>query len=188
MNDKNLWEEKNLTEQKKNYYNNTESVHLDSIEKIMIDSIKNDLNGTTKRKMKNDNYGIYKIVNKNNGKYYVGRTLNLNRRWHQHKNLLLKNKHFNKHLQFAWNKYGEKNFEFIIVEHVDNKEELINTEQKYIDEIINERKNGINNCYNLSENANSPMDINKGRKHSDKTKRLLSKINKGRIPWNRIKN
>ena len=50
MNDKNLWEEKNLTEQKKNCYNNTEFVHLDSIEKIKIDSTKKDLNDITKRK------------------------------------------------------------------------------------------------------------------------------------------
>lgn len=137
--------------------------------------------------MKKTNYGIYKIVNKDNGKYYVGRTLNLNKRWYQHKNLLIKNKHFNRYLQFAWNKYGENNFEFVIVEYVNNKEDLINIEQKYINEFITQRQIGIDNCYNLSENANSPMDINKGKKHSDKTKKLLSQLNKGREPWNKNK-
>ena len=45
--------------------------------------------------------GIYKIVNKDNGKYYVGRTLNLDKRWYQHKKLLIKNKHFIKYLQLV---------------------------------------------------------------------------------------
>ena len=85
--------------------------------------------------MKNDlqpRCGIYKIVNKDNGKYYVGRTLNLDKRWYQHKKLLIKNKHFNKYLQSVWNKYGLDKFEFIIVEYVNDKNELINIEQKYI--------------------------------------------------------
>ena len=131
--------------------------------------------------------GIYKIVNKDNGKYYVGRTLNLDKRWYQHKKLLIKNKHFNKYLQSVWNKYGPDKFEFIIVEYVNDKNELINIEQKYINVFIDERKNGLNNCYNLSESSISPMDINKGRKHSDKTKKILSDKNKGKIPWNKNK-
>ena len=131
--------------------------------------------------------GIYKIINKDNGKYYVGRTLNLDKRWYQHKKLLIKNKHFNKYLQSAWNKHGSDKFEFIIVEYVNNKNELINIEQKYINTFIVERQNGLNNCYNLSESSIGPMDINKGRRHSDKTKKILSDKNKGKIPWNKNK-
>lgn len=131
--------------------------------------------------------GIYKIINKENGKYYVGRTLNLDKRWYQHKKLLRKNNHFNKYLQSAWNKYGEAKFEFIVVEYVVDKIELINREQEYINNFILERNMGLNNCYNLSESSISPMDINKGRKHSEKTKKKLSIINKGKIPWNKNK-
>lgn len=138
--------------------------------------------------MKTDSkYGIYKIINKDNGKYYVGRTLNLDKRWYQHKKLLKKNNHFNKYLQSAWNKCGEDKFEFIVVEYVIDKTELINTEQRYINQFILDRNKGLNNCYNLSESSISPMDINKGRKHSDETKKKLSDMNKGKIPWNKNK-
>lgn len=87
--------------------------------------------------------GIYKIVNKVNGKYYVGSANIICNRWWIHKSNLRKNRHPNKHLQSAWNKYGELNFEFIIVEKfpIDN---LIIAEQKYLD-IIEKDK-----CYNKS--------------------------------------
>lgn len=89
--------------------------------------------------------GIYKIVNKVNGKYYIGSSKNIiNYRWNQHKNLLLKNKHYNDYLQFAWNKYGKDNFDFIIVEKVP-KLDLLIVEQKYLDIAQNEKEK----CYNL---------------------------------------
>lgn len=59
---------------------------------------------------------IYKIINTINGKIYIGQTNDFYRRISQHKNKLRQNKHFNQHLQFAWNKYGEKNFTFEIIE------------------------------------------------------------------------
>ena len=44
--------------------------------------------------------GIYKIINKTNGKYYVGSSVDVFRRWNSHLNHLIKNKHNNTHLQF----------------------------------------------------------------------------------------
>ena len=58
--------------------------------------------------------GIYKIVNKVNGKYYVGGSKNIHKRWLEHKGLLRRNIHDNGHLQNAWNKYGEATFDFIV--------------------------------------------------------------------------
>ena len=61
--------------------------------------------------------GIYGIRNKINGHIYVGKTgMNFGDRWDSHKSLLRNGKHFNLYLQRAWNKYGEINFEFIIIE------------------------------------------------------------------------
>src|SRR3989304_1436717 len=60
--------------------------------------------------------GIYKIINKTNGKYYVGSSNDIIGRWFTHKSQLNRNNHCNPHLQRAWNKYGKDNFEFIIVE------------------------------------------------------------------------
>jgi len=84
--------------------------------------------------------GIYKIVNKVNGKYYIGSSKNIKRRWSGHKVKLNKNEHFNSHLQNSWNKYGKENFEFLIVEKV-SEEKRIETEQKYLNEIEINKKN-----------------------------------------------
>lgn len=61
---------------------------------------------------------IYKIENLVNGKVYVGQTVkNVQRRMQCHIVKLNGNYHNNIHLQNAWNKYGEKNFKFSIIEH-----------------------------------------------------------------------
>jgi len=56
--------------------------------------------------------GIYKIINKVNGKYYIGSSNDIKGRWSEHKNDLKANRHDNDYLQKSWNKYGEENFEF----------------------------------------------------------------------------
>lgn len=60
--------------------------------------------------------GIYKIVNVVDGKMYIGRSKNVYKRVRSHKCDLRKNRHGNQHLQNAWNKYGEENFMWEIVE------------------------------------------------------------------------
>ncbi len=60
--------------------------------------------------------GIYCIKNKINSKIYVGKTKNLYGRKYQHIGQLKNGKHANKHLQFAFNKYGIDNFVFEIIE------------------------------------------------------------------------
>ena len=65
--------------------------------------------------------GIYCIFNKSNGKIYVGQSVQLKTRISQHKSELNFNNHSNKHLQSAWNKYGEDAFDFIIVEICDEE-------------------------------------------------------------------
>lgn len=76
--------------------------------------------------------GIYKIVNKVNGKFYIGSAVNLRNRRHSHYNELRHNKHNNKHLQRAWNKYGEKNFEFIVIEIIEDKFKIREREDYYL--------------------------------------------------------
>lgn len=61
--------------------------------------------------------GIYTITNKVTGKLYIGESLDIYRRWHdEHIPQLRKNCHYNKELQKDFNKYGEENFSFDILE------------------------------------------------------------------------
>lgn len=75
--------------------------------------------------------GIYQIENKINSKVYIGSSNNIKRRWQKHKALLRHNKHPNSHLQAAWNKYGEDNFIFSIIE-LCNIDSLLDREQYFI--------------------------------------------------------
>ena len=110
--------------------------------------------------------GIYKIVNKINGKYYVGSSLDIKTRWKKHIYTLSYQKHRNIYLQRSWNKYGKDNFEFFIIETVP-KEQLQNIEQKYLDDYIKDKL-----CYNLNSKAD-------GGGWNDISKQKLSKKHKG---------
>lgn len=92
--------------------------------------------------------GIYKIINKINGKYYVGSSLNIKTRWYNHNKHLKGNYHPNEHLQSAWNKYNKENFEFVLIEKLDNidNDGLLLVEQKYLDIAKMEK----DKCYNKS--------------------------------------
>ena len=83
------------------------------------------------------NSGIYKIVNLQTGKYYVGSTKDFKKRKQTHFSGLKNNYHPNKHLQNAYNKYGIDNFKFEVVEYV-QEELLLDIEQSYIDDSTKE--------------------------------------------------
>ena len=55
--------------------------------------------------------GIYRILNTINNKFYIGSSVNLRKRLYEHRRLLRLGKHENYHLQNAFTKYGEENFQ-----------------------------------------------------------------------------
>jgi group I intron endonuclease len=59
--------------------------------------------------------GVYYIKNTLTQKGYIGSSKNINRRKSEHFRELRKNTHKNRHLQSAFNKYGESVFEFSVV-------------------------------------------------------------------------
>lgn len=88
--------------------------------------------------------GIYKITNKKNGKVYIGQSNDMVKRKNSHFNALRKNKHDNVHLQNSFNKYGECNFSFEVLEEC-SEDELNDLEIKYIKEYNStDRKFGFN--------------------------------------------
>lgn len=96
--------------------------------------------------------GIYKIINVINNKFYVGSAVDFKRRKTRHFSELRTNKHNNRHLQSAWNKYGEQSFVFVIVEQLSPGVDLLAAENVWLKEHV-----GKDYCYNLGVNATAPM-------------------------------
>jgi len=118
--------------------------------------------------------GIYKITNTINMKYYIGSSVHIEKRFREHKHGLRNNCHKNPYLQNAWNKYGENNFIFEVIENCD-KVMLIEREQYYLDstqcytDIVG---------YNINIIANSPL----GRKISEEMLKKYKTIYKNNRP------
>jgi group I intron endonuclease len=87
--------------------------------------------------------GIYCIESIVDGKKYIGKAIYINRRIKRHFQNLRNGYHYNKYLQRVWDKYGEKNLKFYIVE-ICKTEELNNKEIFYI-KFFNSMKEGFNN-------------------------------------------
>jgi group I intron endonuclease len=97
-----------------------------------------------------------------NNKCYIGSSDNVKKRFRTHKRALKLGIHHSAPLQRAWNKYGQDNFEFLILKITDKQSKLAD-EQVYIDE--------YKPAYNVSRSSTAPMA---GRKHKEETKSKMS--------------
>lgn len=133
--------------------------------------------------------GLYFILNILDNKYYIGSAINFTKRRVHHYDLLKNNKHFNIHLQRAFNKYGEDSFKFIIVEEcLKDKKELEEKEALLIKVMMaTNTKFGYNKSYKTSSRLglkNSEyqrkrtIEVWTGRKHSEESKRKMSESRK----------
>lgn len=123
----------------------------------------------------NHKSGIYQIRNLVNGKLYIGSAENLQRRKCTHLNELRNSKHHSNRLQNAFNKYGEENFIFEVIEFCEDKNKLIEHEQYWIDrfETYNKEKG-----YNICDKAGKPKNL-KGYKFSEEHNKKISEAKTG---------
>lgn len=118
--------------------------------------------------MENKNSGIYIITNSANNKKYIGSSINVYRRHREHKNSLINNKHYNIHLQGAFNKYGRECFSLKVIERNIPKIDLFKLERYYIVKY---------KTFNpqLGYNMTLPEDDNNIREYSAETLAKMSK-------------
>lgn len=113
--------------------------------------------------------GIYSIRHQPSGKVYVGSAISLRKRLNTHLSDLRKNKHHSNRLQNAWNKYGSEMFCVEVLLLVDDKKQLIEQEQHFLDllEPFKPHKG-----YNICPRAGSML----GHKFSKEAKEKIGKL------------
>lgn len=98
--------------------------------------------------------GIYKITNLINGKIYIGQSVDIKKRWRQHKrNSQIKGREYDKYLYRAFRKYGLENFSFEVIEEC-NEDLLDEKEQYYISYY-----DSYNNGYNMTQGGQYNKDF-----------------------------
>ena len=140
-----------------------------------------------------DNIGIYKIVNLINNKVYVGQTKeSFRRRFWLHRWELKNNKHPNKHLQNSWNKYGEDNFIYEVLEicapdNLDEKEKYWIKEYRKINKSYNMQDGGQPEKLNSFISPETRKEVGRknrermlGTKLSEETKNKMAESRKGK--------
>jgi len=157
---------------------------------------------------------IYTIHFENRERLYIGSALDFHKRKSVHLSTLRNSKHRNTHLQRAFDKHGEEKMVIQIVQEGIEPEELIATEQRWIDKYDFKmlynicptagntygRKHTEESRKRISENhadvsgENNPMfgtkgekSPNHGKKRSEETKRKISEALKGRETWSKGK-
>lgn len=132
--------------------------------------------------------GVYIITSLIDSKYYIGRSHHCIERFCKHKSMLRKNKHCNQHLQSAWNKYGENNFTFDVLD--ESEIEILPSLEHWWCNMLNvhDRKFGYNvdptspfgKIRNSAETREKIRIKNTGFKTSEETKQKLRIYNLGK--------
>lgn len=121
-------------------------------------------------------FGVYAIECRVDSKVYVGSTtISFAVRWKQWRDNLKRQK-ANKHLQNAWNKFGEENFVFFVLEMVEDKSQVLEREQYWIDGL---------ESYMPEKGYNFAKEAKASRTGKRSEQQSISQ--KGKVPWNKGK-
>ena len=100
-------------------------------------------------------YQIYKITNQKNGMVYIGSSIEVERRWRQHKEASINEKdhHYNYPLMVAFREFGIANFTFEVIDTLPTWKAMIEAEHNWIikEDCVNP------NGYNQTDKTDSPM-------------------------------
>src|SRR6187401_2199502 len=112
---------------------------------------------------------IYKIYSSlNPEKIYIGSAINFLSRKARHLRGLRQKNHPNIKLQNHFNKYGEKDLVFEVIERITDRSIILKREQFYLD--------SLKPFFNIAISATAP---HLGRKHSEATKQMMRLKRKG---------
>jgi len=122
--------------------------------------------------------GIYKITCVSTGIVYIGSsTVDFKRRWAKHRQRLRYNYHENSYLQSAWDKYGESNFSFDVVEDLTLAHNyFIKERERYW--LSYYFSKGRDFCFNLSDHTDGGNTLKTDeikKKHHDNLKKSYTK-------------
>ena len=110
--------------------------------------------------------GVYKITNIENGRFYIGSSNDIERRWRHHRSLLRNNKHHNAFLQNDHNKCGPGALTYEVV--YETSEECLLSEEKRFFSLL-DSTSAL--CYNIAIEPGRPMA---GKRHSVEVRQHLS--------------
>lgn len=127
---------------------------------------------------------VYKIINTETGRIYIGQTVNYKRRLNEHKCDLNHNRHSNSDLQQDYNKYGWNSFKFKILE-VCSKSNLLIRETYWINYYGGKDNYCLyNKCdmygHNKEYKRNQSLAQKGSHKITEEGKLRISKANKGK--------
>lgn len=115
--------------------------------------------------------GVYAIRCRVDGRTYIGSSVNVTQRWREHISRLRNQIHGNRDLQSAWNLYGERAFEMVLMELIANRDDLIAREQWHIDM-------NVGALFNVSSRAGSGPKP--GYKHKPESIEKMRRASTGR--------
>ncbi len=125
--------------------------------------------------------GIYKITNVETNECYIGSSVDVNRRWSEHKALSTWKRCQNNKLYIALQQYGLDKFIFEIIEETTNLKER---EQYYIDLLKPSYNNIRANGWDLERYKESQKEYIKEYQKTDKYKEYIKEYQKQLCNYN----
>lgn len=118
--------------------------------------------------------GVYKIECVENGKVYIGSSIELSKRIYHHKCQLNAGKHHSRHLQNAWNRYGADAFNISVIVRC-QPQDCLKQEQRLIDahDACNQER-GFNSapvagsCYGTTRSKEARLRMSRAQREARK--------------------